>query len=403
MSLGAQFFANGFIYATFVARLSEVRDQAGVSTAELGLTLSAGSFVALVASFFTGFAVRRAGSQRILVAGGLFYATALVGIGASRSGAVLVATLVLLAAFDVFVDVAMNLQASIISAQRPRPVMSRLHGIWSVGALAGGVTAAGAAQLGIPLVAHYCTVAGIAIVALLIITPGLLRGDKPHPLQHHPAVGSRTRRWALLGAAAISLAIANAMAETLEIATGEWAGLRVRDDLGADAGVAAAVFAVFTIAMACGRLLGDHAVSSFGAARTVRGGLAIAVAGVLLATLPGSIALALAGVVMIGLGISVLAPQLADAAARAPGRPGGGFTALFIGHRAAGLYTPAAIGLLAGTSALSVGSAMALIMIPSAILLAGIIGPVLRLPHDSESRSVRPHKRVARRADRHPD
>jgi fucose permease len=317
----------------------------------------------------------------------LFYAAALVGIGASGSGMVLVATLVLLAAFDVFVDVAMNLQASVISARRPRPVMSRLHGIWSVGALAGGVTAAGAAQLGISLVAHYCSIAGIAVVALLFITPGLLRGDQPHPLQQLP-VRSRTKRWAFLGAAAISLAIATAMAETFEIATGEWAGLRVRDDLGADTGVAAAAFVVFTIAMAGGRLAGDHAVSRFGAAPTVRGGLAIAVTGVLLATLPGSIVLALAGVMMIGLGISVLAPQLADAAARAPGRPGGGFTPLFISHRAAGLYTPAAIGILAGTSALSVGAAMALIMIPSAILLAAIIGPVLRLPRDdSESRS----------------
>lgn len=378
VALAVQFFANGFIYATFVARLSEVRDQAGISTAGLGLTLSAGSLVALVASFFTGTAIRRAGSKPILVAGGLFYAAALVGIGASRSGAVLVATLVVLAAFDVFVDVAMNLQASVISAQRPRPVMSRLHGIWSVGALAGGVTAAAAAQLGIPLIAHYCIVAGIAVLALLIIAPGLLRVDQPHPLQQRLAPGSsRTRRWALLGAAAISLALANAMAETFEIATGEWAGLRVRDDLGAGAGTAAATFVVFTIAMAGGRLFGDHAVSRFGATLTVRGGLAIAVGGVLLATLSGSVILTLAGVAMIGLGISVLAPQLADAAARAPGRPGSGFTALFIGHRAAGLYTPAAIGILASTSALSVGSAMALVMIPSAVILATISSSVL--------------------------
>jgi hypothetical protein len=380
VALGAQFFANGFIYATFVARLSEVRDQVGVSTAGLGLTLSAGSLVALVASFFTGMAIRRAGSKPILVAGGLFYAAALVGVGASQSGAVLVATLVVLAAFDVFVDVAMNLQASVISASRPRPVMSRLHGIWSIGALAGGVTAAAAAQLGIPLIAHYCSVAGIAILALLIITPGLLRVDQPHPLQQRLAPSSRTRGWAMLGVAALTLAIANAMAETFEIATGEWAGLRVRDDLGAAAGTAAATFVVFTIAMAGGRLFGDHAVSRFGPVVTARGGLAIAVIGVLLATLPDSAILTLAGVGLIGLGISVLAPQLADAAARAPGQPGSGFTALFIGHRAAGLYTPAAVGILASRDALSVGSAMALVMIPSAILLASIIGSVLRLP-----------------------
>lgn len=380
LALGAQFFVNGFIYATLVARLSEVRDQAGVSTAGLGLALSAGSLVALTASFFSGVAIRRAGSRPILVAGGLFYAAALVGIGASGSATLLVVTLVVLAAFDVFVDVAMNLQASVISALRPRPVMSRMHGVWSVGALAGGVTAAGAAQFGVPLIAHYGGVAGVAVIALLIIAPDLLPSDQPHPLQQLLTPGSRTKRWTLLGAAAISLAMANAMAETFEIATGEWAGLRVRDDLGAGAGIAAATFVVFTVAMASGRLFGDHATSRLGGAMTARGGLAIAVIGVLLATLPGSVILTLAGVAMIGLGISVLAPQLADAAARAPGRPGSGFTALFIGHRAAGLYTPAAVGILASSSVLSVGSAMALVMIPSAIVLACVIGFVLRLP-----------------------
>jgi hypothetical protein len=251
-------------------------------------------------------AIRRAGSKPILVAVGLFYATALIGIGASSSGALLVVTLVVLAMFDVFIDVAMNLQASVISARRPRPVISRLHGIWSVGALAGGMTAAGAAQLGVPVVVHYCSVAGIAILTLLIITPGLLPVDQPHPLQQRLAPGSRTRRWALLGAAAISVAIANAMAETFEIATGEWSGLRVRDDLGGSAGIAAATFVVFTIAMAGGRLFGDHAVSRFGAAMTARGGLAVAVIGVLLATLPSSVSLTLGGVATIGLGISVL-------------------------------------------------------------------------------------------------
>ena len=63
--------------------------------------------------------------------GGICYALALPAIGIAGSATVLMVALVVLAVSDVFLDVALNLQASTVSARRPRPVMSRLHGLWS--------------------------------------------------------------------------------------------------------------------------------------------------------------------------------------------------------------------------------------------------------------------------------
>jgi hypothetical protein len=67
-----------------------------------------------------------------------------------------------------------------------------------------------------------------------------------------------------------------------------------------------------------------------------------------------------------GLGISVVSPLLTEAAGRTPGPS---FTAMFVGNRLAGLLTPIAMGALAGSPALGVGSAMIALVVPSAALL----------------------------------
>jgi hypothetical protein len=79
--------------------------------------------------------------------------------------------------------------------------------------------------------------------------------------------------------------------------------------------------------------------------------------------------IALVGFAISGLGTSVLSPQLSDAAARASRPVGSGFRTLFVGHRAAALFVPLAIGSLANTTRFSVGGAMAIVAIPTAAVL----------------------------------
>lgn len=383
-ALVVMFVANGFVYASFIPRLAEVRDSAGLSIAGLGLVLTVGSLAALVASFFPGQVVALLGSRRIVVVGGVCYALALPAIGFAGSATVLVVALVVLAVADVFVDVALNLQAATVSARRDRPVMSRLHGLWSLGALTGGAVAAGAAHARVPIGLHYAGVAALVIAAVVLGGRHLLPVDEPHPDQQPVAenLGNSGRSWwrVMFGPGVLLLMLANAMAETVETTTGEWSGLRLHDDLQAGPGTAGLAFVLFTAGMASGRFVGDHVTARLGSSRTARSFLLLTVAGVLLATLTTTPLAALGGVVLIGLGASVMNPLLADAAARAPGRPGAGFTALFIGHRATGLYIPATLGLLANSSTFSVGQAMALVMLPSLAVLALIAGRVLKPP-----------------------
>ncbi len=378
-ALAAVFFSNGLVYASYVPRLPEIRDQSGVSLTVLGLALTAGSLAGLVGSFFAGIVIPRFGSKRIVVVGGALYAVALPGIGFSSSATLLVSALVLLAVFDVFVDVASNLQGSVVSALRKKPVMSRLHGAWSLGTLAGAGTAVLASSLAVPVGAHYVGVA-VVVVAVLATSARFLRvTDEAHPRQlSDTRAAGEGPSWVWLGRAALLLGLANGLLVASDTAMGEWISLRLSDDLSASAGVAASAFLFYTAGLTLGRLGGDWLNVALGTLTTARLGVVIALIGLTVACFTTSAAAAMVGTGVTGLGISVLAPQLADAAARAPGRPGAGFSVLFAGHRIAGLVTPALVGLMAGAGGLSVGQAIALLAVPCSVLLLVLLRPTLR-------------------------
>ena len=65
----------------------------------------------------------------------------------------------------------------------------------------------------------------------------------------------------------------------------------------------------------------------------------------------------------------MLFPQLYDRAARWPGPPGSGFTAMLVGQRGSVVVTPTVVGVLADTDMLSVGQAMAIVIIPAALAI----------------------------------
>ncbi len=360
-SVATQFFANGWIYATFIPRLPEIRDRVGISIGTLGVVLTLGSLAGLAGSLLTGSVIARVGTKRVLIAGGILSVGSLPLIGIATSPAMLVAGLVGVLFFDVFIDVAMNVQGSVLSARRHTPVMNRLHGLWSLGTVSGGVVTALVAGAGVGVTAHF-TVTAIALAAAIVfVARGLLPVDEPHEPEDVNAGDPRR-----LGRASLLFLVGGAAAMAMEVTAGDWAAFRLADDLGAGARTAAAAFVAFTVGMTTGRLGGDWVQVRLGRVRMLRWAAALGGAGLALATLVPGQGAALAGFVVAGLGTSVMFPQLYDAAARSPGPPGSGFTAMLIGQRGAALLVPLVVGGLANTETLGVGDAMAIVALPAA-------------------------------------
>lgn len=390
--MAVQFFVNGALFASFLPRLPEIRDRVDISVDRVGLILSLAGLAGLAGSAMVGPAISRLGTRRVILGGGTLLALSLPIVGLAAAPWVLLVGLIGMQTFDVLVDVAMNLQGSWLSGRRHTPVMNRLHGLWSLGTVVGGLSSSRLAAAGVSLSVHLTGAAALLLVAIVYVGRGLLRIDE-HPTDEQPVDGAAVDGAAVDGAAVESrgsevrrrsgsarsalflLGAAGLFAVAVETTSSDWAAFRFTDDLGSSPGQAGLAFVAVTSGMTVGRFVGDWATMRLGPDRLRDVAAGLAFIGLAVATLLDEPVLNLAGLFLAGLGTSSMLPAIYDRAAKHPGRPGAGLGALTAGLRVSGLSMPLTVGLLAGTS-LSVGSAMAIVTLPAVIGFA-LVGRTL--------------------------
>ncbi len=372
-AVAVQFFVNGMLFASFVPRLPEIRDTVDVDNEILGRLLAVGALSGVLGSLVVGRLVERFGTRKLLITAGILLCSSLSIIGVATIPAVLVIGLAAMSVFDVLVDTAMNLQGSWISGRRNAPVMNRLHGLWSLGTVVGGVGAAQLAGLGVSLRVHLFAVTLILLVVVIFVGTNLLRTDEhvESPSVAPPSSGtpgvrtSFARRW--LSGPLLLFAVVGACSIAMELTSSDWAAFRLSDDFGASAAVAGLGYVAFTSGMTAGRFGGDSMIVRFGPQRVADWGIAITVVGLAVAAFVPNQWVVLVGYLAAGLGVATQFPKLYDDAAKHPGRPGAGLGALTGGSRVALLFTPLVVGTLAN-SRLSVGAATAALTLPAALL-----------------------------------
>ena len=186
-SVSVQFFANGVVYASFIPELPEIRDRVGISIGGLGLVLTLASISGLIGSLLTGRVIARFGTRNVVIVGTVLSVGSLPIVGFATTPGMLVVGLIGLLFFDVFIDVAMNVQGSELSARRRIPVMNRLHGLWSLGTVSGGIVTVLVNRADVSVQVHLAVVAVALLAVAMFVVPGLLRTDEPH----HPETVSQ--------------------------------------------------------------------------------------------------------------------------------------------------------------------------------------------------------------------
>jgi MFS family permease len=375
VAVAAQFFVNGAMTASFIARAPQIRDRIGVSLDGFGLLLTVSASIGVLGSLLAGRIVHALGTRRVLEIGALVTVVSLPVIGGARSPGVWLVGMFAYVFVDVLVDISMNLQGSWISARRHTPVMNRLHGLWSVGTFVGGLGAVAANAAGSSPFVHLVVVAAVMAVVLALLTRHLLdhdqddHGDAPaadDATAPAPAAPPPARRGGVGRAPLVLLVLAGMFAVVAEVTGGDWATFRLTDDFGAAAATASAAFVAYTVGMSAMRFGGDSLHLRLGRRGLHRLSVAIAGVGFVVATLIPSRVVSIVGFLLIGIGVATFMPKLYDDAARVPGRRGAGLGAMTAGLRVALLVTPVAIGALAATD-LSVGGAIALCSLPAAV------------------------------------
>lgn len=363
-AVAVQFWVNGVVVASYVPRLPGIRDRLDVDLKTIGTLLAVATGAGLLGSIAVSPAIDRFGTKHVMIGGAVGLVLALPFVSIVPNAALLLLVLAFIAAADVCTDVAMNIQGSVISARRDVPVMNRLHGIWSLGTVVGGLIAAGMAAWEVDLRLHLTVASILLLGTLFYVAPGLLTSIEPPdedttaPRRTGNGSSSIVITFALLGAAAI----------VPEMINSDWAAFRLTDDLGASEGLAGVGYVSFTIGMVVGRLAGDAAVERAGSRAVLERATIVAAVGIALATLIPSTPVVFVGLFLAGTGVSVMFPQLYDAAAQAdrPGKALGGLTA---GSRVALLGAPLLVGFMADSDALNVGAAIAIATLPAAGLL----------------------------------
>ncbi len=371
LSVSAVFFLHGLAGGMWIARIPVVQENLGLSVGELGLALLGGGLGSLLALLGAGALVARFGSRAVALWLAVPACTALALLGLAPNGATLFVALVLWGASASVLDVAMNAQGSIIEQQRERPIMSSLHGLWSIGSMCGGAVAALLAGLGVSVRVHLLVAAPLVLVAMLVAARPFVQGD-----------GSKSVREAFGWPRGVLLALALLAfcAVGIEGAMLDWGGVYLRRMFDAPEVTAASAPTFFSAAMAIGRLGGDHLTMRMRPTLLARLCAILAglgVSAIILAPAPGFV---FAGLMAVGLGLSVLVPLVFGAAGRTPDMPAGtAIAAVAVLGYGAFLIGPPTIGLVA--EQITLRGAFVILVVLAALI--ALLAPALAPPHPS--------------------
>jgi HAD superfamily hydrolase (TIGR01509 family) len=355
------FFVNGAAIGTWVAQIPWIQERFELSESAVGLVILGMSLAVVAALPIAGQAVVKHGSVRMTWVGGVATALAVNLTVLAPDPALVAVGLFVLGGASATMDVSMNSHGVGVERDLGRPIMSSLHAGWAFGGMAGASFSALLAALGADPRVTVALASALMLGALVVSARRIGPGAPPE--------GEDAPRFTLPPRGVVLLAALCLVVMLTEGAMADWGGIYLRQDLDAEAAVAALAFAFFTGGMTVGRVFGDWINHRAGPVSLLR--LGALLTGIPLAAmlLIGHPAAALAGLFVVGLGVSNGVPLMFSAAGRQPGTPPGPAIAAVSSMGSLGfLAGPPLIGFLAG--AISLPWALASLVLGAAAVFA---------------------------------
>ncbi|MFM0740106.1 MFS transporter [Paraburkholderia xenovorans] len=363
----AVFFIAGMMYASWGVHVPTVRDRFHLNAAMLSFALFAVAVGSIGAMAANASWIARVGTRRACLTGGLVMSVCAALILVVPDYWMLLVVLAAFGAGMATLDVAMNAEANAIEKALDKPIMSSLHGMFSVGGMTGAAVGGALLSRGMAPAVHLTLAAVLSALVLVAACPSVL----PHvPHAEHPdAATPRANRWRspalwALGAVALVALIA-------EGAMYDWATVYMRDVVLATPALASAAYAAFSAGMAAARFAGDAVRARFGAPQLVMASASLACAGMVGALLLPNAVAALIGFALMGLGLANMMPVLFAAAENVKGIHAAEGLAHVAGLAYFGLLLgPVIIGVVAQMTSLPIG--LSVVAVCSALIaLAG--------------------------------
>ncbi|MGH3395099.1 MAG: MFS transporter [Streptosporangiaceae bacterium] len=404
-AVGVTFLASGFAFASWAARIPQVRTRLDVTPGVLGLILLCIAIGSAVSIPLSGVVIVRIGEARTVTVTALIAAVGLatVAVGYTRGIPPVAAGLFLFGFGSGAWDVAMNVQGATVEQAIGRSVLPRMHAGWSIGTVAGAAAGTVMVALHVPVTADLLAVAVAMAIAVPVATRSYLphtartaRPARPGPGARAPAepaelAGESPRRGVLAAwteRRTLMIGLFVLCVSVIEGVGNDWLSLGVIQGYHAPAAVGTAVFAAFLAAMTAGRWFGPRLIDRYGRVRVLRSAAAVALAGLLLLGLAGYLPAAFLGAVLMGLGTALGFPVGLSAAADDPARAAGRVSAASSLGYGAFLAGPPIIGLIADHAGVLHALACAGVLLVAALFLVRATAPIRPAPSYPETTRI---------------
>lgn len=357
-----QFAALGVLAGTWGAHIPSVKLQHGLDELGLSLVLLTAALGAVSSLFFAGRAVGRLGARHTAAAAGVVM-SAMLALMLVLPGlwALLPAALLFGAGMSLF-DVSINTEGSELESLSGRAIMSNLHGMFSVGGMAGAVLASALLAAGIAPAVQLAAVAAGLVAVVGLASLGMLDA--------HAGADGESAHFAWPRGLLLVIGLLIFAGMTAEGVMYDWCVLYLKQDVGMPQAQAALGYAGFSAAMALSRFGGDALRMRFSETALLLAGAVLAAVAMAVVLLVGTPRVALAGFALVGAGLAPVAPILFNAATRVPGvsRAAAIASATSLGYSGF-MIGPPLIGGLAKATSLTV--ALAVVVLAASCLALG--------------------------------
>ncbi len=339
------FFLNGLMIGSWIPRMAELRDMLGVSEDVLGRSLMGMGVGGLLGSGLAGVVANKLGTRMLSVTFGAVLLMAVPFISMVTAPWMLFALLFTVGLADAGVDIGMNAQVVHANDLLGRTTINRVHGVWSIGSLSGGLIGTASIAAGVSFSTQLFVVCGAGLLAVFWVAPRLLTFE---------AAEADDVQRGRVGMVALVLGLAALATAVLEGVSTEWSPLLLADERNATDYQAALGFVVLSSAMLVARLLADKVVARTSVRTTLIGGTLVLALGIAVVVFANDVPMTLVGYLLSGIGVAPLFPLLYEAAARnTENGAGTGLAVMSAGMRIGFLGAPAVVGAIATATSLS--------------------------------------------------
>jgi MFS family permease len=343
--VGVGFTSLSLLMGTWATRLPELKVILNITDGQVGSALLVLSIGSLIISPFSSYIMDRFSTGKATFASVLILSVFYFFPFATKSYPIFLAAMFLLGIANGFLNITVNASASIIEKKFQRSIMSSVHGMFSIGAIIGAVSAGIVAGFNVSPKVHM-----IGLILIIIVINFLLRKtwfsipdtDLKSPVFAIPNLP-------ILGFTVITFCIVIA-----ELAIMDWSAVYLKDSLNSGPILAGLGFAGFSSTMAIGRLSGDTIVPKIGKRNIIIIGSILAALGLGLAAFTFIPVIAILGFTLCGIGMAVIVPMLYSLSASHESiSPGAGIASIATACVLAGLVGRPLVGLVSDYAGMS--------------------------------------------------